>query len=205
MTTKMFDSCPNCGSKTGQLHRIGCDVEPCPRCGRQLLSCIHYLFGSVQAPPDEERIPWSGEWPGERECREFGWCVKSNPTGPGYVPCGPDDPEAQPDLNRLHKETVWDRRQKQFLRKEDLGGLRLVLHWFHEHLTPEAKTIGEMIDALQEALDELRRMRELGVVLSEESDMEGGHAVLVTTEPVIAKEFDFELELERGGEGDGEH
>jgi hypothetical protein len=128
--------------------------------------------------------------------------AKSNPAGLGYVPCGPDDPEAEPDLNRLRKEAVWDRRRKRFLRREDLGGARLVLHWFHENLTPEAKTMGDMIDALQKALDELRRMHELGVVLSEESDMEEGHAVLVTTEPSVANEFDFELEEERGGEAD---
>jgi hypothetical protein len=77
---------------------------------------------------------------------------------------------------------------------------RLVLHWVHEDLTPEAKTLGEMIDGLQSALDVLRRMRDLGVVLSEESDMEAGHAILVTTEPSVANEFDFELEQEGDAE-----
>ena len=62
------------------------------------------------------------------------------------MPCEPDDPEAGPDLNRLRRDAVWDRRQKRFRRKEDLGGARLVLHWVHEDLTPEAKTLGEMID-----------------------------------------------------------
>jgi hypothetical protein len=122
MSTKTFDNCPDCGAKTGELHRLGCDVEPCPRCGRQLLSCLHYLLGGAQPPPDEERLPWTGERPGERECRAFGWWAKRDPAGPGYVPCGPDDPEAEPDLNRLRKEAVWDRGRKRFLRKEDLGG-----------------------------------------------------------------------------------
>jgi hypothetical protein len=36
-------------------------------------------------------------------------------------------------------------------------------------------------------------MRDLGVVLSEESDMENGHAVLLTTEPSVANRFGFEL------------
>jgi hypothetical protein len=147
-------------------------------------------------------MPWTGEWPGERECREFGWWTKPNPAGPGYVPCGPDDPEAEPDLNRLLKETVWDRRQKRFLRKEDLGGARLVLHWLHEGLTPEAKTLGDMIDELQSASDELRKMRDLGVVLSEESDLQHGHAILITTEPSVANEFGFELEREDEAEGE---
>ena len=139
-------------------------------------------------------MPWSGLWPGERECREFGWFWgQPNPDSSGSVPGGPDNPERLPDLNRLHREAVWDRRQKRFVRKEELGGARLVLHLFFEHLTPEAKTLSDMIDALQSALDKLRRMRDLGVVLSEESDMEAGRAVLVTTEPSVANEFDFEL------------
>src|SRR5262249_18838244 len=169
-------------------------------CGRQLLSCIHYLLGAFPPPPDEERLPWTGEWPGERECREFGWWTKPNLAGPGYMPCEPDDPEAGPDLNRLRRDAVWDGRQTRFRRKEDLGGARLVLHWVHEDLMPEAKTLGEMIDGLQSALDVLRKMRDLGVVLSEESDMEAGHAILVTTEPSVANEFEFELEQEGDAE-----
>lgn len=31
--------CGDCGIQAGGLHHLGCDLEPCPRCGRQLLSC----------------------------------------------------------------------------------------------------------------------------------------------------------------------
>jgi len=33
--------CHDCGilNKMGNLHHFGCDVERCPRCGRQLISC----------------------------------------------------------------------------------------------------------------------------------------------------------------------
>src|SRR3954451_22411642 len=99
------DTCPACGANVGELHRAGCDVEPCPHCGRQLSSCGHFQFGSSNGPPDHMRLPWEGEWHGELECREFGWYSKLTPDGPGYVPCGADEPGASPDLNRLRRET----------------------------------------------------------------------------------------------------
>ncbi len=33
--------CADCGVKLGKLHWKGCDVEECPICGRQLISCGH--------------------------------------------------------------------------------------------------------------------------------------------------------------------
>jgi hypothetical protein len=31
--------CGDCGAARGGFHHLGCDLEPCPRCGRQLISC----------------------------------------------------------------------------------------------------------------------------------------------------------------------
>ena len=34
-----FDFCPECGVSHGGIHHVGCDVEECPRCRTQFLSC----------------------------------------------------------------------------------------------------------------------------------------------------------------------
>lgn len=73
-----FGCCPDCGVKPGEIHDFGCDVEECPRCRWQLITCECWgdksddeLF--VPASDDEEdakvpagliqtgRIPYGGE------------------------------------------------------------------------------------------------------------------------------------------------
>lgn len=97
--------CPDCGVEPGQAHLEGCDVERCPTCGGQYISCGH------TAP---HRLPWSGEWPGVAECREFGWYALFSPSD-GWVRCGADQSGAHPDLNRLHTDATWDRQAKRFV------------------------------------------------------------------------------------------
>ncbi len=100
-------ACPDCGSLPGFLHENYCDVEQCPDCGHQRLSCI---CDTLRYP----RIPWNGQWRGVAECIEFGWYAKF--TDAGWVRCGPDDPDANPDLNRLLKEAKWDPSLVRFVR-----------------------------------------------------------------------------------------
>jgi hypothetical protein len=103
------DRCPACGTRPGQLHHDGCDVECCSGCGGQRFSC---------GCGDDEglaRLPWTGEWPGVAECREFGWYARLVP-GHGWEQCGPDEPGARPDLNRLILKATWDRERGRFVR-----------------------------------------------------------------------------------------
>lgn len=34
-----FAQCDDCGVPRRELHMLGCDLEPCPRCGGQAISC----------------------------------------------------------------------------------------------------------------------------------------------------------------------
>jgi hypothetical protein len=79
--------CGDCAVKPGEPHTDGCDVARCVVTGYQRLACTgHHDCG---------RNIWTGIWPGEAECREFGWLRASG----------------HPDLNRLHSgEAEWDRK-----------------------------------------------------------------------------------------------
>jgi hypothetical protein len=105
MTTEIREACPDCGAVIDEPHRDGCDVARCLATGMQRLQCSE----------DEHcgQDIWSGLWPGEAECAEFGWWAyfQGAPAGwqaTGWVRCGPDHPDAVPDLNRLVIDGSWD-------------------------------------------------------------------------------------------------
>jgi len=103
------DGCPDCGAEQGEFHQTGCDIEQCPYCGGQLISC-----DCDPPPPLDDRMVWTGVWPGVAECREFGWFARLVP-GQGWVSCSPEVPGATEDLNRLHTTAMWDRELKRFV------------------------------------------------------------------------------------------
>lgn len=121
----MINLCHDCGVAPGEMHLSGCDVERCPNCGGQLISCDCFyerLSRRLAA------LPWTGEWPGVAECREFGWyCypaeieryITDDLFVHAYKRCGPDHPDATEDLNRLYEEAVWDRSRGRFVLRED--------------------------------------------------------------------------------------
>jgi hypothetical protein len=108
--TNSKQSCPDCGVSAGSMHTSGCDMEQCPNCGSQLIRC------SCSESQRAGRLPWPGDWPGIAECREFGWYAKMVP-GVGWVSCGPDEPGAAEDLNRLAMEAEWDPLQMCYVPK----------------------------------------------------------------------------------------
>ena len=120
--------CHDCNVKPGGTHHPGCDTERCSVCGGQAIGgCEHTV--NVQ-PGVEEHDPhkarWTGTYPGTLEAIRLGlFCWENfklkDPALPWWNPCGPEHPEAVPDLNtyisykmgRLSKGYI-EARKKEF-------------------------------------------------------------------------------------------
>jgi hypothetical protein len=103
-------NCPECGVQPGMMHLPGCDIERCPLCGLQAVSC------DCTVKVGNTLLPWTGEYPGVAECREYGFYAKLVP-GSGWVSCESGDLGATEDLNRLYSEAEWDPTKMRFTRK----------------------------------------------------------------------------------------
>ena len=62
---------------------------------------------------EHRSLPWTGVWPGQVECFEFGWY--SRMTSSGWKGCGKDDAGAGPDLTRLLNNAAWDADTARFV------------------------------------------------------------------------------------------
>ncbi|MCY0931169.1 DUF45 domain-containing protein [Streptomyces sp. H27-H1] len=94
------DTCPKCHTRPGDLHTHWCGLAQCALTGRQRSGCTH--------PGTTCLTLWSGRWPGQEECEEYGFYYR--PGANGAEPCNADDEGAEHDLNRLYRECVWDVR-----------------------------------------------------------------------------------------------
>jgi hypothetical protein len=69
--------------------------------------------------------------------------------------------------------------------------------WRSKFLTLEARTIDDMIAALQAAAEEHQAMRDDGVTLDVDGGTADDYAYLVTTDPEVARKYGMEEEGER--------
>ena len=123
--------CRDCGAAVGYAHDEGCDVARCLATGGQRQSCPGYGTGLH----DCGRQVWDGLWPGERECVDFGWYSRFVPDE-GWLQCGPDYPDASPDLDRLARDARWDRAQQRWLQGACACREQLVYDLLDEDGTP---------------------------------------------------------------------
>ncbi len=111
--------CHDCPAEPGELHEPGCDVEQCPVCGFQAISCGHGL--NVLDETGEfwdERLPWTGVWSMVEEAVEYGFYVRWEGPMPGgcWTKCTKDHPEAMPSRNDVVDRCQWDRTKKRFVK-----------------------------------------------------------------------------------------
>ena len=113
--------CHDCGAEPGQPHGDGCDTAVCVHTGMQRIQCgigIPQFAGEfITGWQDHDPHPgedcgqdiWTGQWPGEADAIRLGWWCYFVPNGnPSWVQCGPDHPEARPDLTRLAVDGKWN-------------------------------------------------------------------------------------------------
>ena len=86
---------------------------------------------------------------------------------------------------------------------------RYVRPWRGAPLTPDARTIDDLIEALGDAADELRRMKADGVTFEPRRDGQARRAYLVTADAAVAERYDMHeesefFELEDADTPDGE-
>jgi hypothetical protein len=80
------------------------------------------------------------------------------------------------------------------------AGKRYIDLWRNKFLTVDAKSLDEMIDQLAGAVEQLKAMRDDGVLLDPEGGTADDYAHLVTTDPDVAKKYGMIEESEFWGE-----
>lgn len=121
---RMKTICHDCHANPGEYHDMGCDVEQCPDCGRQMIGC--HCDEPRETFDEGERLIWTGVWPGTEECIEYGFFNKWVVTGQreykdqlleegDWEPCEAEDPDATLDLGRLLTSTTWDKDSRKYM------------------------------------------------------------------------------------------
>jgi len=108
--------CQDCKVSPDKIHKSNCDVETCPLCGLQLLTC----GCDLTRVSDNDRIPWSGETHGCKDCREYDlWATFVK--GRGWIPCDKRERGATEDLNTLMSspDFEWNQKEKRWMKKDE--------------------------------------------------------------------------------------
>jgi len=103
------DGCPCCGVAVGELHETSCDIPTCPACGRNLYTCDC----SNETLKSLPKVPWTGESPTSRACREYDLYGKW--VGSTFTSCSRNDADAEEDTERLFREGAWDMGQQKWI------------------------------------------------------------------------------------------
>ncbi|TDB79613.1 hypothetical protein [Micromonospora sp. KC721] len=109
-------SCPACEAGIGKTHADDCDVAECLACGLKRMHCP----SSAAKGHDPGRAVWTGDWPGHRECRQFGWHIRWDADAGQWKRCAPDVPGSGPDLTRLYRFGRWDADARRWRRRPAL-------------------------------------------------------------------------------------
>ncbi|WP_088999515.1 recombinase family protein [Micromonospora echinofusca] len=98
-------TCPACQAGIGETHADDCEVAECLVRGVKRMYCRALADTGGH---DCGASTWTGDWPGHREAREFGWHVRWDAEAQRWERCSPDVEGSGPDLNRLYEHARWD-------------------------------------------------------------------------------------------------
>lgn len=186
MTSEVLPVCQDCGARPGEAHGGGCDTAVCVHTGQQRIQCgigVPEFTGPVltgwrdyDPHPGEDcgQDIWTGHWPGELDAIRLGWwCYFAPGQDPSWVRCGPDHPQALPDLNRLAIDGKWD---KDLRRWETRVGHEIVT-WDHR----EQPEIASFVAALS-------RVSQCTVFAREADTGAGQYAWVITDREITDRE-----------------